>query len=485
MRGVSLILHINGARADPRRPGNEENPLKSNNIRLSYVARALLAAFALLGGCSSEETPGTPMPDAETVTMPMTPTGPAVAKVRESSRYRSGGAVASLGGGVEYRFDFDADGAHMFTGYQAADSADTMWTVSGTYSVRSQARSVTTGAMSDWSAALSVSVGTIPRTEIIRIRNRWWVNSIEMARDVDFQDGVPDTLPYGSWITVYYQGVDSTFDTANCLDPVNKCWSYQMRHDWVSARDPNSFGQVPWAPPSGGVDTDPASVMDTMSMNVGTVDYTIFARVFDVFNVADPMPAQVEIVGNIPPTLDSFSIENYDGTTIADGDTIDWDWWAPADSGVVINTPNVWRSKTFYFIIRASGHDDPAEKDVAGGMSWRYRFEKAPNSGIFEGFGRANAWVDGVTTESIQDTHTFVALVPFGDEAGDCLFNNLPDWSNLSYDFTMVARDLPTVSVFSQYVIYDGNRVLTAAYNADKLAATDGGGFTFYLRLRR
>ena len=222
-----------------------------------------------------------------------------------------------------------------------------------------------------------------------------------------------------------------------------------------------------------------------MSMNVGTVDYTIFARAFDFFNVSDPMPAQVQLVGNIPPTLDSFSIENYDGTTISDGDTIDWDWWAPADSGVVINFPDVWWSKTFYFVIRASGRDDPAEKDVAGGMSWRYRFEKSPNSGIFKGFGRANAWVDGITTESLQDTHTFAALVPFVDKAGDSLFNNLPAWSNLSYDFTIVARDLPTGSVFDQYVIYDGNRVLTASYSSDKLAATDGGGFTFYLRLRR
>jgi len=445
----------------------------------------LLAAFALMGGCSSEGPDDQIPPDGETVTTPATPSGPILGQVRKSERYRTGGAMAGLGGAVEYRFDFDADGGHMYTTWQAADSADTMWTVSGTYSVRAQARSVTTGATSDWSGALSVGVGTVPRTEIIRIRNRWWVGTVEMARDIDFTDGIPDTLPYRSWITVYYQGVDSTFDAANCPDPVNKCWSYQMRHDWESTRDPSSFGQAPWAPPSGGTDTDAASVIDTMSMNVGTVDYTIFARAFDFFNVADPMPAQVQLVGNLPPTLNAFFIENYDATTISDGDTIDWDWWAPADSGFAIIGTDVFWSKTFYFIIRASGADTPSEEAAAGGLSWRYGFEKSSMPGSFGNFGRADAWVDGITTETLLDTHTFVALVPFGDTDGDDLFNNLPAWANEAYDFTMTARDLPLDAVFDQYVIYDGLRRLTASYTADKLAATDSDEFNFYLRLRR
>ena len=46
-------------------------------------------------------------------------------------------------------------------------------------------------------------------------------------------------------------------------------------------------------------------------------------------------------------------------------------------------------------------------------------------------------------------------------------------------------KDLPTESVFDQYVIYDRRRVLTASYASDNLAATDSSGFTFYLRLRR
>lgn len=416
------------------------------------IAAGVAAAFTV--GCGTEEAPPPPVGVTEVVTVPIAPSGQEDPNKYDTVTYRTGGAASSLDHPLEYRLDLDSGGPGDFTDWSPADTFLVTWRSSGGRVVRAQARcSIHKSAESEWSDGVIVRVGTVPATEIIRVTNRYWVDGSKSEVDVDFADGVPDTVPYGSWITVYFQGVDSTVDD-NCPDLSNNCWRYQMRHDWFSPRDASMFGQTPWLPVEG-QDTDLASVVDSMSMNIGTVNYTVHARVQIVFGTADPDPPSFEIAGNFPPSLDDFYLEDPRGNAMADGDTIILNWWEPEDSSLFVRGTQLMKRKTFFFVVRASGHDDP--RDASDGLSWRYRFPFVDDPSQEARFARSGAWVDGVTTEALCDTHRYTAEYPESDVRGDAIFiDRPPSWQDRSLDFLIKARDLPTSTYFEQIVIVEG-----------------------------
>lgn len=453
-------------------------------MRQSTVLAALTAL--LLAGCAGDEEPPPITGTQEEITTPSIPSGPATAQVNESVTLTTGGASSSLGHPVEYRFDFGPSAETELSEWSESTEATTRWPVAARPGVRAQARCRLHPAVeSQWSDPWTVAISIVPATEVLRVRNSYWINDVQVTGDIDFSDAEPDTLPFGSWVTVFYRGVDASFDDVNCLDEVNKCWRYQMRHDWVSTRDTTMTGFTPWLPVPA-VDTDAASTVDSMSMNIGSVDYTIFARAVDQYDVPDPTPPQLELVGNFAPTLDGFALRDMNGATVADGDTIVWDWWAPADSGFVISGQTVYWTKTFIFVIEASGHDDPREEAAAGGLSWRYTFEYSDSPGNFYRFGRSQTWVDGITQVALGDTHVFVAKVPPTDMQGDSLFGNLPVWNDESFEFEVKARDVPRNKSFTQYMIYNGEWQLTNQYVTDRAAAeTLPRGQRFHIKLVR
>ena len=451
------------------------------------TAFSLAAGFAAVLGCSSSEElppedPTTPSP--ELISTPDTPTGPGRVELREMATYRTIGAVSSKGHPLEYRFDFDAAGANDYTNWSTADTFTVEWDKAGIPVVKVQARCrLHPNVESDWSGGRQVTISVIPATEIVRAVNRYWINGTEMAEDIDIEDSEPDTVPYGSWVTVYFQGVDSTFDEANCFDVVNKCWGYQMRFDWASTVDPSSSGFVPWGLYDP-VDTDPNSTIDSVSMNIGTVDYVISARAVDFNSVADPNPPTLPLVGNRPPTLDSFIIEDQDGVQLNPGDTISWNWWAPADSETVVQPPFAFLRKTFYFVIKATGHDHPL--DASTGLSWRYLFEDAAMPGQFRVFGRSPSWVDGLTTTALCDTHRYVVDYDIGDVNGDEVFNNPPSWNNKTYNVTIRGRDAATGASFTQAMVYAGEKRPLNIVSIDNLAYESGeGNSSFHIRFFR
>jgi hypothetical protein len=91
----------------------------------------------------------------ETVSTPLTPSGPYSGIVGQSLSYSTGGAVSNLGHTVEYRFDW---GDGNFSTWGSASRSYTYNTV-GSYSVKAQARCAThTAVVSAWSSGITVNV---------------------------------------------------------------------------------------------------------------------------------------------------------------------------------------------------------------------------------------------------------------------------------------------------------------------------------------
>jgi hypothetical protein len=95
---------------------------------------------------------------AHVVSAPNAPAGASTGQTMVPCAYASGGAVCSLGHGLEYRFDWN-DGT--YSSWSSSTSASHTWSSVGTYQIKAQARcSVNPAIVSDWSPAFTVTIGT-------------------------------------------------------------------------------------------------------------------------------------------------------------------------------------------------------------------------------------------------------------------------------------------------------------------------------------
>jgi len=319
-------------------------------ISSSAVHAALclvLLLGAVLSGCSEEESPREIVGNDETISAPVRPGGPDVGSPSTQYTFTTCCAQTSApdpaNHPIEYRFDFDADAAHDYSAWTSASIVQKTWSTTGLKTVKAQARcQIHTDKVSEWSLGRIVEIGLGPDTEITGVINTYFINGTPRTRILDLTDAIPDTVPYGSWIQVLYRGIASPQGDSLCIDTVNKCLTYQTNFTWESVRNPGVSQTIAWRP-FDGQDTNPFGTEDSTSMNIGSVEYVVRARAIDQFNRTDTIPPAVEIIGNYAPTLDGQSIENYDGTTVADGDTVLWDWWNPAntpDTIDVFTNPN-------------------------------------------------------------------------------------------------------------------------------------------------
>ncbi len=94
-----------------------------------------------------------------TVSAPDSPSGPVTGLVGSVLSFATGGSICSDGGAPEYRFDW-GDGSYSTWGSGTDSHA---WTEAGSYVVKAQARCITNlAAVSSWSAALTVSITSLP-----------------------------------------------------------------------------------------------------------------------------------------------------------------------------------------------------------------------------------------------------------------------------------------------------------------------------------
>jgi hypothetical protein len=316
---------------------------------------------------------------------------------------------------------------------------------------------------------VQIVVNFEPDTEIYQVENTYFIEGEAFKRFIDFEDDVPDTVPYASWIRVDYRGRDNPRDSSLCTDDLNKCIGYQFQYERISSRVSGSRFRTRWLPGLS-EDTNCFGIEDSTTMNLGSAEYKIRARAVDEYGtpdgtVFDPLTgepkSQVEVIGNYEPALDLAAVQNYDGATAsADGDTIVWNWWNPANYAgletdtlkIDLETGKFFVEKIFYLDVEAAGHDHPTENLRFGVRGWNYLFLRTDTMEPDPFFGGA-AWRDGIAPNVY--TQRFEAVYRYeqeGDAGGASIFANPPSFWNREYEFSMTGRDLPSGVEFDEYV---------------------------------
>jgi len=316
---------------------------------------------------------------------------------------------------------------------------------------------------------VQVVVNFEPDTEIYQMENTYFIAGESFKRFVDFEDDVPDTVPYSSWLRVDYRGRDNARDSTLCTDDFNKCIRYQFQYERVSSRVGGTRFRTRWLPGLA-EDTNCFGVEDSTTINLGSAEYKIRARAVDEYGTPDgtlfdPLTgeakSEVEVIGNYDPTLDLAVIENYDGATAsANGDTIVWNWWNPANYAGLeqdtlkldLETGKFFVEKIFYLDVQATGHDHPTENLRFGVQGWNCLFLRTDTMEPDPFFGGA-AWRDGIVPNVY--TRRFEALYRYdrdGDPGGASIFADPPSFWNQEYEFSITGRDLPLGTEFEEYV---------------------------------
>ena len=341
-----------------------------------------------------------------------------------------------------------------------------------------------------------IAVNFDPQTEIFEVSNTYFFDGTPQSRTINFNDAIPDTIPYRSWVKLFYRGSNDSIVTINCPDEreislprdssiceddTNQCIKYQMSFYNNSERFPYVESRTSWLP-EGGQDNNQFGVTDSTSINIGSVEYEVFVRSLDEYGKPDRTPSRIEFVGNFDPVLDSFYVMDHLGNRVFDEDTLYWNWWKPTNTDT-FNEQTFKFEKFFYFSVNASGHDHPIEFN-SGIKNWLYYFYDL--DGVFNRFARAGAWVPGQSLNNISDslkvTFSYSPLDPFGNE----IFANPPYYVNKTYDLIIKGRDTFVGEEFNQFMFIKGTKVLINSYPHSNLGRwTSERSMRFHLKFFR
>lgn len=314
-----------------------------------------------------------------------------------------------------------------------------------------------------------VVVNYDPDTEIFDLLNIYKVGDLYDSVHVNFADDVPDTVPFRSWVTLFYRGWDNPGDVSVCEDDVNKCIKYQIQYLVTSERFPELNFNTGLLPPEGAQDTNPCGIGDSTSLNIGTANYEIRVRAVDENGRVDGRPdiafiggeqksSIVSLFGNFDPTLDSLAMYDHLGRKVASGDTIKWKW---SEIPPVPNVDFTKLTKKFTFRIRSWGHDDHRELKSAGVKSWYYYFTSLDPINIYKNFARAGSWVNGSAVNELNDAFEVTFTFDFADILGDAIFSNPPPWIGVKtgtqdkaflYEMTLRGRDTEIGETFKEEI---------------------------------
>lgn len=348
-----------------------------------------------------------------------------------------------------------------------------------------------------------VPVNFDPDTELLEVTNRYWKAGAMHTRVIDTADGVPDTVSYRSWVRLTYRGWDDRRDSLACkARDTDGCIDFGFRYDRVSARVPGSNATSGWLPRGDVHDTRPASDVDSNSVNVGTVEYDLFAGAVDTRRRRDPTPVCVAIVGNFDPVLDALTVEDHFGNPVdpmrVPVDTLTWNFWrgegwpyASVTDTIDVLDPDLPFIKTFAFTVRARGHDHPLDPDGSAIRAWRYLV--TDDAGNVWPLGRsAPRWRDAAAPDVFEDVCEVTFRYPSGygsepaDPRGDTVFANLPGYLGRNLTVLVRGRDTASEDEFEQKVTLNGEvDTYNLYYTGDYGRWTPEGAVTFHLRLVR
>ncbi len=261
--------------------------------------------------------------------------------------------------------------------------------------------------------------------------------------DVNFLDGLPDTLPDSSLVRMVYWGWDDPKDRANLEfdPPVPIRFQFQYNRwsiDETGARVADKLS--PWYPLKSAEDTNPGAGVsdiyrdrDSTTMRVGTFNYRFLARAFDEQKKPDGTPAVVSFVGNFPPQIDSvktgYNIRQTPAGpyifTWTENDTIVIGWNATqvAARGDTLCPYNVRATtdtlgtitRSYRYYIRSGGHDDRRDPPRSGIKGWKY--------GVFDPnddhpYYKEGEWQFDKPLNTFEQEITFDITVPFWKSLG-------------------------------------------------------------------
>jgi hypothetical protein len=345
-----------------------------------------------------------------------------------------------------------------------------------------------------------VVVNFDPDTEITKLTSFYTVNDVTTEEDIDFTDGIPDTLPFQSWLRIDYFGWDDARDSTVCdvLDP-DKCIDFQLAYKRDSDRISGAYAYSSWWPrptpgdTTGFHDTDPFSASDSNTVNISSVEYDMMVRSIDENSRPDGTPAHVFVVGNHDPTLDSLAVEDHLGNRInlAVNDTLTWNFWKgegwPYTTALdTIDFATFRLKKTFSFTVKGWGHDSPKDPDGSGVKAWNYVVRNS--AGQIVPIGKSNGgFFDSVQLNVMESRVRIRFFYPINDVMGDAVFANLPTWFDQDLTFTIFGRDSGLVEPdFKQIMYLNGEDELINQYAVAPLGRyTRKSTFTFRVRLVR
>ncbi len=360
-----------------------------------------------------------------------------------------------------------------------------------------------------------VVVNFDPQTTLNRLQSTYTFNGGLVSEDIDFTDSVLDTLPYRSWATLYYSGVDDPRDAKVCdppsIDP-DQCLDFQIKVDRTSTiKYPNPFTPFStsgWRPPknvTGFHDTDAFSASDSNTVSVGSFDYLVGVRTVDELDKEDGTPATVNYVGNHSPAITSLTLEDHNGNVYAPGDTVKWNFWRPklANPGdipsVLTDTVDIADSdfpfvRTFEFSIKGTGADNA--RDVRGGIkSWLMRVTDA-NTGARVTMGRSGSYFEDFNAmqevivnqldETISVTFRYGSFLTSEDPLGDAVFALPPSFVNRDLKIVLVGRDTSSQEPdFDEIVYINGDADLINSVFASQFGRIAEQEFTLYVSFFR
>ena len=381
-----------------------------------------------------------------------------------------------------------------------------------------------------------VVVNFNPETQFLDVLNTYHTTSGMVEEEVNYNDGIPDTVPYRIFVRIRYWGKDDDRDgklECNDLEP-DKCIGFQVAY-WVhSPYNPAANEFSLWLPRRGVHDTDPFSSTDSNTFYIGSLNYELLARALDEHSRPDGSPPSIEIVGNFAPTLDSVAVEDHLGNRLdlSIVDTITWSFWKGEGYPYECECDTVDRSeawcfgpqdppecqfrqfpenrgtlnyfKSFAFRIKAWGRDHPKDPPPSafdpygsGIKSWNYRVMN--DQGQIVDLGKSVlGWFEqkdgtgGLVLNNLNDEIRWKVYYPgpFSlnpDPMGDTVFDNLPSWLGKNYTFILKGRDTPvSSSEFNQIVFINGQPLLINSFSDATLGRhTQERIFAFRIELVR
>ena len=364
-----------------------------------------------------------------------------------------------------------------------------------------------------------VVVNFDPDTKIFNVSSSYTINDIVHAENIDFNDGIPDTVPYDSWVRLDYLGWDDSRDEKLCspADP-DKCIDFQVAYTKDSDRVRGAYEFSLWQPRRGPLhDTDPLSATDSNTFHIGSLEYDLHAHAVDEHGRPDGTPPSVHIIGNYDPTLDSVVVEDHLGNRIdlSIVDTVEWNFWKGEGWPYVCNCDTIdaipstcnpiqcqlreypdlggsWEFyKKFSVHIKAWGHDHPKDPTGSGLKAWRYLVKNEQNE--FINFGKSMAgWFDGAEVDVLDDVIRWRVFYPgpFSgnpDPMGDTVFDNLPSWIDDELTFFLMGRDMANQEgEFVQSIFINGQESIINVFPTGSLGRwTQERVFAFRIQLVR